>query len=49
MFLVTWETLNGNVRSRKFADGNCAEAFREHMESLSGTQWVDIDQIEDES
>ena len=45
---VKWETLNGNIRTRKFYDTIEADKFYQHKQDTAasfGTQWVDIDQI----
>lgn len=47
MFVVKWETLNGNIRTAKFDDGAEAEDFFNRVESRAGTQWVDIDFVGD--
>jgi len=40
---VVWETLNGNVKSKRFADWRMAEEFGDRMEANLGTQWVDYE------
>jgi hypothetical protein len=45
MFVVKWETLNGNVKSKRFTNVDEAQEFADKMAARIGlTQWVDINQ-----
>lgn len=44
-YLVRWETLNGNIRTKRFYDAAEAEAWADRIAKFPGTQWVDVEAI----